>query len=474
MPILRWGHPATVSKCARDDDCDRYRGAGLERFLPNTSGDVAVLFGLMSAAALMSIGAAVDFARFLNARDQTMAAIDSAILAGVRSLQTDVSDEAGAVALAQQYYDQAVQGRLPLRNDSVRFVVVDNGTAMVAAGEAEIATPFMGLAGVPDLPLLKQAADDAPKAIVASGSNADTNIELAIMLDTSNTMGQASGSGSTKIADLKTAAADLVNIVVWDNQTNFTSRAALVPFSGDVRIPGVWQSKVRDPAGLASQKVIINLAKYTYWKTACFGERSGANRYSDAVPSAGNYVLNVYSADGKCKQAALEDEILPMTSDKALLLDKISKLSLGVGSAGHAGTVWAYYMLSPEWAPILPPGSMPAAYGAPKTRKVAVLMSDGDYNFTHDSNGVATNETGGNVNGASSAEQAIAICNNMKHSGIQVYTVGFGLRANPTAFNTLQACASDASKFYDAADGAKVKSAFRDIALRVSALRLAN
>ena len=101
-------------------------------------------------------------------------------------------------------------------------------------------------------------------------------------------------------------------------------------------------------------------------------------------------------------------------------------------------------------------------------------MTDGGYNFTHDSNGIATAETGGNANAASSAEQAIAVYNNMKRNEIEVYTVGFNLNSDPTAINTLTACASDASKFYDATDGSKLKAAFRDIALHVSALHLAN
>jgi hypothetical protein len=101
-------------------------------------------------------------------------------------------------------------------------------------------------------------------------------------------------------------------------------------------------------------------------------------------------------------------------------------------------------------------------------------MTDGGYDYTHDSKGVPTNDSGGNANGLNSADQAVAICSNMKSSGIQVYTVGFNLQGNQTATSTLQACASDAAKFYDATDGARLRAAFRDIALKVSSLRLTN
>lgn len=183
--------------------------------------------------------------------------------------------------------------------------------------------------------------------------------------------------------------------------------------------------------------------------------------------------MNVYSVDGRCAQAPLEDEILPLSSDKVMLLDRIDRLSLAAGSAGHVGAAWAYYMLSPNWSSVLPATSTPAAYGAARTKKVVVILSDGAYNFTHDAAGVATAATGSNANGFSSAAQAIAICNDMKSNGIAIYTVGVGLGADQTAVSTLASCASDPAKFYDAADGDALRAAFRSIALNVSALRLA-
>lgn len=59
------------------------RGA-VARFNANRSGNVAILFGLIAVVLMLTIGAAVDIGRWLNARDQTLAAIDSAVLAGAR------------------------------------------------------------------------------------------------------------------------------------------------------------------------------------------------------------------------------------------------------------------------------------------------------------------------------------------------------------------------------------------------------
>jgi hypothetical protein len=443
-------------------------------FSQDTGGDVALFLGLMLATSLMIIGAAVDMARWLHAREQTIQAIDAAVLAGGRYLQTNSADEAGAIAAALQYYEQSVVGRALLSSDDVNFAVADSGTAVVASGNAKIRTPFMGFAGVPELPLLRLSGSGGQKAVIASGGNAGMNLEVALMLDTSATMSQSAASGSTKIADLKLAASDLINILVWDNQSTFKSRVALVPFSGDVRMPSAWVAQVQDPASRPTLAVTINAARRSYLRTVCVTERVGADRYTAAAPGPGKYLPPAYTANGRCAQSSVNDEVVAMTSDKTLLLDKVSKLALGGGTAGHIGTAWTYYMLSPDWAPVLPAVSAPAAFNTSTTQKIAVLMTDGEFTVTHDAQGVATTDTGGNGNSASSADQAIAICGQMKSSGIQIYTIGFQLQGNATAIATLNSCASDATKFYDATDGTKLKSAFRDIALKVSPLHLVN
>ena len=60
----------------------------------------------------------------------------------------------------------------------------------------------------------------------------------------------------------------------------------------------------------------------------------------------------------------------------------------------------------------------------------------------------------------------------MKAKGIKVYTVGFDLQGDTNAISTLSNCASDASHFYNASSGDALKAAFRDIALKISALRI--
>ena len=446
----------------------------LTRFAGDTAGDVAMIFGLMAMAMFMLIGSAVDMGRWLNARDQTQAAVDAAVLAGGRALQTNGGNAAAAVAVAKKYYTENIKGRLTVFSDTIAdgFTVTDGGTVVSSSGSAYIKTPFMGLAGVHNLPLLNLSGSESAKAVLAVGGNSELNLEISMMLDTSGSMGEYTSSGNPKYIDMRSAAKDLVSIVVWADQGTYTSKVGIVPFSGDVRLPASLMAAVTPPVDVtwpALRTIGSGHHATTYDRTTvCVAERAGAHKYDDAAPGVA-FVMPEYTQGGGCAQSAVGDELLPMTNVKATINGKIDGLVPRGMTAGHVGTAWASYLLSPNWASVLPSGSQPASYTAPKTKKIAILMTDGDYNSTHDSQGLS----GGNVNGASSSAQAIEICNQMKTHNIDVYTVGFQMSAaSQTAIDTLTACASDPTKFYNAENGENLKQAFRDIALKISSLYL--
>src|SRR5262249_47712992 len=64
------------------------------------------------------------------------------------------------------------------------------------------------------------------------GGNSDdgTNLEISMMLDVTGSM------GGQPILDLKSAAKDLIDIVVWGDQSKYTSRVALAPFAPAVNV----------------------------------------------------------------------------------------------------------------------------------------------------------------------------------------------------------------------------------------------
>lgn len=184
------------------------RSGFLRRFADADDGNVAIVLGLSLVVLMLSIGGAIDIGRWLHARNQTITAVDAAVLAGGRALQVNSSDKAGAVAAAQNYYAQNVTSRLPVVNDTISFAVASDGMGLTASGSAYIKTPFLRFAKIEQLPLIGTAQTQFAKSQIAVGGNGGQSIEVSLILDITGSM------AGSKISDLKDAAKDLVNIVI--------------------------------------------------------------------------------------------------------------------------------------------------------------------------------------------------------------------------------------------------------------------
>lgn len=222
----------------------------------------------------------------------------------------------------------------------------------------------------------------------------------------------------------------------------------------------------------------------TYVPTAsCVTERS-TNSFVDTAPSTTPLAIH-YTDTGTCGSAA---KMQPLTSDKSKLeaYTVTNALMPNGATAGHLGSAWAWYLVSPNFAelfddPAATVGgdfeSSPASYDAPNTLKIVIIMTDGLYN-TEYCKGVnptysgcsAPNGTTGIMAGAMG--QAEDLCYNMKEENVVVYTVGFNLPASGDELDMLQDCATDPSKAYSADSGDALNTAFRKIGENISDLRL--
>ena len=470
----------------------------MTRFNSDERGNVALTFGLMIFVMIGFIGASVDIGRWLLARKQTQEAIDSAVLAGLRKYQ-ESSNAGQAIGTAMVNYQYAISknGRgttttNPLIvSDTIGFVLQNGNTKMSATGTVVIKTPFIGIATkafaggtsqVGMMPLLKTDGSENAVSEITQGGNAGTNLEVSVMIDITGSMGESDNSGSTKIETVKTAATNMVDILVWADQTTYTSKIAIVPFSEAVnlgsssiadRARGLYYSGTSTTPGL--QYLKYGSTSYPI-SNVCVTERLGTQRYTDSSPTSdpvGRYYsqYGTQSGTGKCPTA---NAVLPLTNDKTALKNLISQFSAGGTTAGHLGTAWAWYMLSPNFNSIWNSGQGQAApysdlttltaKGKPKLRKIAVLMTDGDYN-TEYCNGLSDNQVNCTANNGDSQPQALSLCTAMKAKGIEVYTIGAQVSTAAKAF--LKLCATDESHYYDATDGTKMQQAFIDIAYKM-------
>jgi Flp pilus assembly protein TadG len=465
------------------------------------------MFALMFVALALFVGAAVDIGRWSQARNQTAAALDAAVLAGARMLQLDRKDVDGAIKVAQQYYAENTKGRTEVFDSTPTFNAINNNSGFTGTSHAYMKTSFLGFARVSTLPL----------NIYSEAALPDKPLEIAMMLDVTGSM------KGDKIEDLKLAATDLVNIVIPDGGSAKV-RVSLVPFAETVRLPATSVSKAMGSPVKVVKKTSgsgNNQRTYFYNRSEdCVVERAGHDKYTDAAPGTGSYVLpfrketarvtasqvssvlidnsssategsNVafqWKSGSGLKQSEKDSltsaansfascpvstagTLVPLTKDKTLLKNKINGLELAGSTAGQIGTAWAWYTLSPNWNTLWDTSSAATAYGG-DTQKIAILMTDGEYNMQYDSNGISTGATGaGSAANTDSSSQARALCTEMKKK-VMVYTVGFALGGNQTAIDTLNHCATNASMAYKADNGDELQQAFRDIALKINQLYL--
>lgn len=410
------------------------------RIVGPVEGTVSILFTISLVVIVASVGLAIDYGRALTVRTALQSAMDSSVLAAGRDYQVN-RDIARAKSQASDYFAAAMashDGATITQNE-----INPQSMVMTLTAKAAVPTTFSRVLGYNQIELSSTA-----EAMLSAGG-LDKNLEIALMLDTTGSM----CSPCTKLSELKEAAKDLITIVVQDDQSKFKSRAALIPFSQAVNV-GPYFDLATGKGGLGY--------------SSCVVERPGLYAFDDEAPGLDAETLlgafdieRAYSTTRginqytDCRPVA---ELVPLISDRAKLTAEIDQFHADGYTAGQIGTAWAWYALSPKWNDIWPSASQAADYEDDETMKIAVLMTDGEYNTAYRS------ENG------DSAHQAEMLCQGMKQSGITVYTVGF--MVGSSARDLLSGCASSPSHFFDATNGEELKLAFRQIAFRVAQLRL--
>jgi Flp pilus assembly protein TadG len=465
-------------RCLKDDE----RGAILIYF-------TVALFALLPVA-----GAAMDLGHVFLVKQRLTNAADSAALAiGRRPNLT--SDQ--ATALLESFIRARYTGNLK------SVAVSDTGTQVNVTITVTVPMTFMQVLNTQSVDITVGAAAVRPQG----------KLEIALVLDQTGSMGTVPpGATMSKIASLKLAAKDLIDAVVWDNQTaDYYSKVAIVPYAAGVNVGGSIANTVRGPISLGCLLLGCDRFQFlnffggsrTYNISTCVSERTGAQAYTDAAPGPVALVGPNYPPPA---DPCPSNSITPLTNDKTFLKSQIDLLQAAGSTAGHIGVAWGWYLLSPNWSSVWPSASQPAPYsdldvldamGRPLLRKIIILMTDGDFNTAYCQGVISHDSTSGSDQDHiwctapnppmppntpnppnppnSSFKQAQTLCANAKSARVIVYTIGFGLPTGPSNARTLMTnCATDNTHAYLAATGDELRQAFREIATRIANLRLTN
>jgi Mg-chelatase subunit ChlD len=157
--------------------------------------------------------------------------------------------------------------------------------------------------------------------------------------------------------------------------------------------------------------------------------------------------------------------VLPLTESKATVKNKINSLQTGGYTRIDIAAGWGWRTLSARWQGRWGTSGLPLA-DDDDPAKAIVIMSDGQNDIPNE-----LPDTMENAMKAQADADLASTCAAMRGAGYEVFTVAFQAPADGEA--ALRACAASDDKYFASATAADLRRAFRQIAGRLSELRLA-
>lgn len=419
-------------------------------FLSNERGTISIMFGAAIIAMVGVVGLSIDVGRSMDAQSKAAAALDSAVLAATRAVFNGDKSVSEIETLAANFFEGNLESVGDIGADYSDFTAdVNTDTKTVKARTTvHVPTTFGRIFGV----------DKISYTVASSATFNIQDIELSLVLDVTGSMrGQ-------KIDDLKEASKELIDALMPENGGGASEvKIALAPYSTAVN------------AGPLAE--VATAGRST---DGCVLERDGLYAYNDVAPPADyssvtdadiisgsslNYVANspapqsdIDRFEGRAGYICPTAELVPLSTDRDFLKNSIDGYTANGGTAGHIGIDWGWNMISDSWGALLPGESSPKPYGSKNLVKAVVLMTDGVFNTSW------RNDT--------SARQAVNLCNAIKDKDVIVYAVSFHSPNHPTMRNCASTDSSGDKLYWDARDGSDLVAAFKDIAIRLTNLRL--
>ncbi|UCI08477.1 pilus assembly protein [Mesorhizobium sp. B1-1-8] len=461
----------------------------VDGFARDRGGNFAVLFGLAAAVLALGVGFAVNISQLYNAKSSLQGVVDAAVASTARDLTLGVIKETDANAQVQAFLDaNSTAGILQANQIVLDKLTVDKTAKTVqAAVHADIGLYF---------PIFS-TGDMQRVGASTTALYSDKLVEVSMMLDITGSMAADKRAKTDKIGDLQSAASNAVTSLLATNRdkNNPRVRVAIVPYAEAVNTGGlagtVFVETKNGPKLPPPIDAPIVVSAATPAPDKCATERKDRDGYAD-YSSDGPYTLRTdnkgktYQAKvnrdyriGVCPAAAL----IPLTADETKLLNTIGSFKAGGVTAGGIAAQWGYYMLSPSWRSAIADaglGAGPANFDKKKVAKIAILMTDGQFNTAFaGGRGAAKSQDAGQM----SRGNAENICDNMKRDGIEIFTIGFDLNdpsmsktERDQAKSVLKDCSttdtSSLKHYYEAATGPELDQAFGAIVQNIETLAI--
>lgn len=503
-------------------DLIRAARARLNGFGADRRGAIAVQAAFVGMPMVVLTMGAVDIANASAAKTRLQDALDAATLTAARSSQFT---DAGLQSVGSQALTANMTGAQATVTSS-SFTA--DASKVIASAQARVVPMVAGIWLQGDMVV-------GAKSEVTRSVN---KIELALVLDTTGSM-----KGS-KLSNLKTASKNLIDTLSAAAERSVETdpvKIAIAPFSMTVKVGTAYRhSGWIDQNGAApiNNQIFSSAAnRFTLldqmgvsWG-GCVESRAAPYDVQDTAPSTGTpatLFTPYFAPDEPSSGGTYYNSYLPDVTNSSnwqtrqgyvakynraptatgtnsstgytygpnsgCQLSPITRLSddwNGLKSAIDAmvavgdtniplGLMWGWHLLSPN-----APFADGRPYGAEKSKKIVVLMTDGENTMGSTSNNNASlyNSLGyiwqnrlGITSGSTAQRKAAmdgrltTLCANMKAQDIVIYTVRVEVTSGDSS--VLRGCASSNDKFYDVQDASQLNAVFNAIAGSIENLRI--
>jgi len=490
------------------------------------AGNVAIIFALAAVPIVIAGGAAVDYSRAFVVQQRLTAALDAAALAVGASTKTDF-DELNRIA--QDYFkanypaeELGVPGELHLS--------IDGETVRMNA-TAELETALMGIVGIHEMDVYSDVE-------VTKEKNA---LEVALVLDNTGSMNSYSKIDALKqaardLVDIMFGDEDTPELlkfalVPFSASVNVGAQnrnSGWIDVNGANSLHGINFDQGNPDPSLKNVLGAYDDLSNKEWN-GCVEARPTPYDTEDTPPSQGNgdtLWVPYFAPDEPDRRAArrygywygndyLDDQlgggnnnldqrqehrpkyidqpvsgsgphfncenqpILPLTNNKAVLLDAIDRMNAAGSTVIPIGLAWGWRVLSPG-----EPFTQGASYSDDSVKKVIILLTDGQNDIGslpnhnrswYNGYGYVAQGRLGTTNASAAHDEldrrTALLCDNVKQADVLVYSITF--RVNSTSVrNLMRGCASSTDMYFDSPSNAQLRETFKEIAKQLGKLRI--
>lgn len=423
----------------------------VRNFRAARNGNVAIIFALASVPIIAMMGAAIDYSHATQVRADLQAALDSTALMISKTAPTMTSNE---LQTAATNYFQALYKNPASASATVTASYDSSKSTVTLNGTSQMKTDFVKL----------MAPSYAQLPITGSSTVSWGNSRLRVALALDNTGSMAS---SGKMTALKTAAKNLLTQLQSAATNNGDVYVSIVPFAKDVNVGNGyytanwvnWTDWDKNNGSCSKDKYDTYSECLDHDKTwtannhntwnGCLTDRDQDYDVSAATPdTTKTSSLFVAEQYGDCPTA-----IMPLSYDWTALKNKIDAMQPNGNTNVTIG-------MSLGWQTLMQgaPFNAPAEQSGYKYQKVVILLTDGENTQNRWSSSQTSIDT-----------RTKKACDNAKAAGITIYTV---LVIDGTQ-SLLQACATDANKYFYLQSASALVTAFNQIGTDLTNLRVA-